>query len=367
MRILFDHSVFSLQPRGGISRYFCELAARLQDRPDCSPRILAPLHVSSLLQESHRVPLTGIYMSPKSGTHQLRQLINNVFSTLLVRRYAPDLIHGTYYLADIHPPKTIPFVITVFDMIHERFPEHMAAGEEKIPGEKKRCMQQADRVICISEHTRNDVIELAGIPKEKTTVIHLGSSFAPSDDLAVGQSPCASPFLLYVGNRGGVKNFTRVLRAYGQSVRLSTEFRLLCFGGGTFTPEELQSVKNLGLDPEQLLHIAGDDRMLAKSYTHATALIYPSLYEGFGLPILEAMACDCPVLCSNTSSMPEVAGEAALFFDPLSVDEITACMETIVYSTSTRQRLVKAGRRRLVHFSWDRCAEETVKVYKQCL
>ncbi len=306
-------------------------------------------------------------MSCKSGTHQLRQLINNVFSALLVRRSRSDLIHGTYYLAKFHRPTTIPFVITVFDMIHERFPEQMAVGEEKIPGEKKRCMQQADRVICISEHTRNDVIELAGIPKEKITVIHLGSSFSPSTVLPIEKTPCASPFLLYVGNRGGVKNFIRVLRAYGQSARLSTEFRLLCFGGGRFTPEELLTARDLGLDPEQLLHVAGDDRMLAKSYTHATALIYPSLYEGFGLPILEAMACDCPVLCSNTSSMPEVAGEAALFFDPLSVDEITACMETIVYSTSTRQRLVKAGRRRLAHFSWDRCAEETVKVYKQCL
>lgn len=323
--------------------------------------------MSRLLRESRQLPVTGLYMSRKSGTHQLRQFINNVCSAFMLRRYAPDLIHGTYYLAKIHRPKTVPFVITVFDMIHERFPEQMVAGEEKIPGEKKRCMQQADRVICISEHTRNDVVELVGIPEEKTTVIHLGSSFSPSTTLTDENPPCASPFLLYVGNRGGVKNFTRLLRAYAQSTSLSGAFSLLCFGGGTFTAEELQSARDLGLGPGQLLHVAGDDRMLAKSYTHATALIYPSLYEGFGLPILEAMACDCPVLCSNTSSMPEVAGGAALFFNPLSVDEIAACMETIVSSTATRQRLVSAGRQRAAHFSWDRCVEETIQVYKQCL
>lgn len=367
VRILFDHSVFSLQSRGGISRYFCELVGHLQDCHDCSPHILAPLHMSRLLKESPGLPVTGKYMARRSGTHRLRQIINNLCSSFLLRGCKPDIIHGTYYLARMHRPAATPYVMTVFDMIHERFPDQLAAGEERIAGEKKRCMQQADQVICISEHTRKDVVELAGISEEKTTVVHLGCSFSCLASTRREKSLFSSPYLLYVGTRGRVKNFNRALRAYAQSKKLSSDLSLLCFGGGSFTSEELLLAKKLGLSAGQLIHFFGDDQMLANIYTNAVAMIYPSLYEGFGLPILEAMACDCPVLCSNTSSMPEVAGRAALLFDPLSKNELTACMEQVVYSASTRERLISAGRQRITHFSWRRCAEETVKVYNRCL
>jgi glycosyltransferase involved in cell wall biosynthesis len=366
VRIVFDHSVFSLQSRGGISRYFYELAARLQRRDDCSPLILAPLHISNLLRETADFQVTGRYMPMIAGTHLLRQIVNNVLSSLLIRRESPDIIHGTYYLSRINWPPTIPYVITVFDMIHERFADWMPAGEAGIAAAKLRSINRADQVICISEHTRQDVIELTGIPMEKTTVIHLGCSLDLHGPHATDPL-LKEPYLLYIGERGRVKNFTGLLRAFAQTNQLSKELRLLCFGGGPFTSDELRQVIELGLAPERLVQMTGDDRVLVNLYQHAAALIYPSLYEGFGLPILEAMACDCPVLCSNTSSMPEVAGQAALLFNPLSVDELAACMEKIVYSASTRERLISAGRDRVARFSWQRCADETVEVYNRCL
>jgi len=327
----------------------------------------------------------------------MRQFVNNVCSPLLIKRYDPDIVHGTYYLAGNNLPAATPYVITVFDMIHERYPGRMATGEEIIPMEKKKCMQRADQVICISEHTRQDVIELAGIPVEKTTVIPLGCSFPlskasvrdksawldrifkpqPQPAMKIIETSHASglfpdqpfptcPYLLYVGTRGKIKNFRSLLRAIAQSDRLTAELCLVCFGGGAFNSEELHLIQDLRLKPDQMIQVSGGDRVLENLYSHAMAMIYPSLYEGFGLPVLEAMACDCPVLCSNTSSMPEVAGQAALFFNPCSIDELTARMEEIVYSPSTRERLVRAGRERVSHFSWNRCANETVKVYKRC-
>ena len=339
---------------------------RLQRRDDCSPHILAPLHVSALLRDAPGLPVTGRYMPEMARTHLVRQVINNVLSSLLIRRSVPDIIHGTYYLARLHPPAAIPYVITVFDMIHERFADLMPAGEERIPEAKQLCMHRAARVICISEQTRQDVIELAGIPEEKTTVIHLGCSFTAHGS-ARAEPLIREPYLLYVGQRGGTKNFMRLVQAYAQSDLLSREFRLLCFGGGPFTRSEQDRVAELGLEPDRLVQMSGDDTVLENCYANAAAMIYPSLYEGFGLPILEAMACDCPVLCSNVSSMPEVAGKAALLFNPLHVDEMTALMEETVQSTETRNRLIRAGRKQAARFSWERCADETLEVYRQCL
>ena len=366
MRVLFDHSVFTLQTRGGISRYFCELARNLQKDPECSPRILAPCHRSALLREMKGLPVMGKYLPPVSHTHRLRQWINNGLSTLTLPFMRPDLVHATYYLAKIRIPAGTPLVVTVFDMIHERFPDNLPPGEQNIARAKRRCVQQADHIICISRQTKKDLVDIIGLDERKISVIYLGCSFP----LAGHKDPkplVVEPYFFYVGNRGGVKNFKLLVDALAQASSLTGAFRLVCFGGGPFTAGELRYIRERGLPVEMFVQTGGNDLVLENLYRHATALVYPSLYEGFGLPVLEAMACDCPVICSDCSSLPEVAGQAALLFDPHSPDALRNCMEQVAGSVAKREHLILAGRQQCCRFSWSRCAGETMRVYRQCL
>ena len=366
MRVLFDHSVFSLQERGGISRYFCELVRNLQRYQKRSPRILAPCHQSALLREMEDLPVTGRYVPPLPHTHRLRQWVNNCISTLALPTMRPDIIHATYYLGKVRIPAGIPLVVTVFDMIHERFPQNLPPGEEFIARAKKECVERADHVICISEQTKRDLVDIIGIDEQKITVIYLGCSF-PLDG-GMDTSPLVKePYFLYVGNRGGIKNWMRFVEAFARSRRQGREFRLVCFGGGALTDEELRMAGEFGIASQNLIQIGGDDAVLENLYRHAVALVYPSLYEGFGLPLLEAMSCNCPVICSGSSSLPEVAGQAALFFDPHSTEALRDCMERVADSTDLRKQLITAGRKQCRQFSWKRCAEETLQIYKKCL
>ncbi len=176
--------------------------------------------------------------------------------------------------------------------------------------------------------------------------------------------PRTSGYILYVGGRGWYKNFPRLIEAYSDSDYLRRNFRLVCFGGGHFSSSELQLLANLGLT-ENIVHRVGDDRRLAVYYRHAIAHVCTSLYEGFGLTILEAMGCGCPVVSSDRASLPEVGGDAALYFDPENVEQIRAVLEETLSKESTLQLARQRGLQREKQFNWDICAAETVKVYEK--
>ncbi len=365
MRVGFDHSIFSLQQYGGISRYFLELIRNLQQMSGVEPHITAPLYLSQELRLADDLSYTGIYCPQIKKTHTIRQAINNMVSTPLLKRLQPDIIHQTYYTARCSYPDTAVKIITVFDMIHERFGTIMPQEEAIIPSLKKRCVLAADHVICISEQTRRDLVELLGVAEAKTTVIYLGSSIQGGME-DKPEAVVDAPYLLYVGNRAGPKNFKNLLLAYLRSRRLVQDFDLICFGPD-FTPEELQILQELHVRPESVRQIGGDDTLLAGLYSHAAALVYPSLYEGFGLPIIEAMTCGCPVLTSQVSSMPEIAGDAAAYFSPTEPEAISTAIENLVYAPLEREKLITAGRERVKQFSWTQCARQTLSVYEQCL
>ncbi|GAB3316788.1 hypothetical protein GCM10027428_19360 [Haliea atlantica] len=123
----------------------------------------------------------------------------------------------------------------------------------------------------------------------------------------------------------------------------------------------------LGLKRGQVQHHIGNDSSLRNFYRHASAFVYPSLYEGFGIPPLEAMANDCPVVSSRAGSMPEILGEAAEFFDPSDYNQLASAIETVVFSSNRRAELIRLGQERLKNYSWKRCAEETLEVYRRLL
>lgn len=371
MKIAYDPQIFCGQVYGGVSRYFCELASRLAGEPGVDVSIMAPLYVNAYLQHLPSGLVKGFRGPP---TDRFKSVYARLFfraagmaiGDLMLRANAPDIVHETYFFAYGLGPRRARRVLTVYDMIHERFPDDYPLGD-KTAKHKAAAAKRADHVICISESTRRDLIEIVGLAPEKTSIIYLGFDLMkgrPSG--AAGEGRLVSePYLLYVGNRRGYKNFLGLLKAYASSRPLRNGFKLVCFGGGPFTGEELGAIAAQGLAEGQVLQMGGGDDLLARLYEHAGAFVYPSLYEGFGIPPLEAMSHDCPVVCGNTSSIPEVVGSGGEYFDPADVDSMREAIERVVGSDEHRRALVEKGRERLGHFSWDRCAAETLDIYRK--
>lgn len=254
-------------------------------------------------------------------------------------------------------------MITVHDMIHELLPDEML-GSDNTAAIKRQAIERADHVICVSENTKLDLMRLYATPASKLSVVHHGFDQFVLNEIAdpVAVIPGRS-FLLYVGQRGGYKNFTSLLKAVSSSSRLLSDCDIVAFGGPKFTTAELELISSLGFTENQVSHKSGGDVLLGNYYSSARALVYPSLYEGFGIPTLEAMAHHCPVISSNTSSMPEVIGTAAEYFDPTDTDDMCRAIEAVVYSDSYIKSLVSAGAERITAFSWDKCTKETLDVY----
>lgn len=364
MKIAFDPQIFSLQAYGGISRYYINLSHELR-ASGLTVRTFAPLHRNEYLAKVDDGSVSGRYWSPyPPKTTRPFLLLNQVLAARRIAQWEPDIVHETYYSRIRWTSSKSRSVVTVYDMIHELYPQYFARWDSTVAAKKKAVMR-ADHVLCISESTRNDLLNLYGIESRKVSVTHLG--YDAFLNLSENRRKMDHPYILYVGQRGGYKNFERLVRAFASSDRLVSDFSLVAFGGGTFSTEERDLFASLNLKGGHCLQISGGDELLGQLYRNAACFVYPSLYEGFGLPPLEAMSLDCPVISSNTSSMPEVIGDAAEFFDPASVESILTGIENVVYSPSRSQVLIDRGRRRVKLFTWKTCAERTLEAYRQCL
>lgn len=369
MTIVFDYQAFFMQRYGGISRYFSELAKHLhgESAMQADTHIVAPLHSNAYLAAAHgQFRKYGILRPNIPKTRRIARFINQAISPLIIDRIRPDVIHETDYSHKKLGSSRVKRVITVHDMIHELFPQYFSQKSPFLEY-KKLAISRADHVICISEHTRKDLIEIHGVDQSKTSVVHHGVALAQNtpSPKALDRVSTRMPFLLYVGLRGGYKNFQALAKAYASSPKLSKHFDIVCFGGPALTREELRSFERLNIPADRIHYVTGDDALLARYYSNASLFVYPSLYEGFGIPPLEAMNYGCPVACSHTSSMPEVVGDAALLFDPYSADSMREAIETALFDTTVRDDLVRKGFERVRHFSWEKCARETFAVYQR--
>ena len=365
MRIAFDYQTFVRDAYGGISRYFARLAQGLHGLEN-QVQIFAPLHRNSYLSALPQEIVSGHFMKqfpPK--TVRLLHFYNHLTSRYKITAWQPGVMHETYYSHAGTGPKQCPTVVTVHDMIHELFPSEFPA-HDKTTEAKRRAIERADQVICVSNNTKQDLIRLLGTPDSKISVVHHGfDEFTENVEELLDNSYGEKKFLLYVGQRGGYKNFSSFLKAVASSKKLLADFDVIAFGGGGFSNSELSMIVSLGFAKNQVRQMSGDDALLGSCYRTATAFVYPSLYEGFGIPPLEAMAHRCPVICSNTSSMPEVIGSAAEFFDPTNMENMCSAIEAAVYSDSRLIKLRIDGIARLRSFSWDKCARETLNVYRR--
>lgn len=367
MRVAFDQQIFQNQVFGGISRYFCRLVENLLNSEDIEAKIFCPIYRNHYLSTLPKYMVSGWLAPDIPKTNRLRLMINSIVTPIKIKNYQPDIVHETYYSDTPVKVLNSSRVITVYDMIHERMP-HLYSNNP-ISKIKQRAIERADHVICISENTRYDLIELFNIPSHKVTVIHLGfdqifSNSIEQDDKILNLE-IGKPYILYVGSRRTYKNFSALVNAYSSSVWLRDNFNVICFGGEKYSMQDDELIRKNMLSSDQVIYVAGDDNMLAAYYRNASVFVYPSLYEGFGIPPLEAMSAGCPVICSNTSSIPEVVGDAGEYIDPESTESIKSVLEETLNSKEMRLNLVKKGYERCKQFTWARCAQETMEIYRK--
>ncbi len=365
LSVAFDHQIFDLQKYGGVSRYFVEIANELALDPSLRVAIEAPLHINEYLR-AVRSPVrsTALYVGDIPKIRRLAHVVNALLMPPLLRRRKPDIVHRTYYAAGQPTVQGARSVITVYDLIHERLGAGMA--HDKPARDKRAAIAEADHAICISESTRRDLIELFGVDPQKTSVVHLGFSLMPVQAISVVPLPDRE-FILYVGLRGNYKNFQGLLDAYAASARLRDRFDIVCFGATHFSAREMRAISATGARAGAVMHLGGSDSVLQQCYQRAAMFVYPSLYEGFGIPPLEAMSFSCPVLCCPVASMPEVVGDAAAYFEPGNVDSLVAVIERVSTDSVFRTELVRRGVSRLAEFSWKQCAEQTLRVYQKVM
>lgn len=362
--VLFDGEIFWRQRCGGVSRYFCALAKALYQR-GVAASVVAPLHRNALLAALPRNLVHGQriegpeFLAVKLAGTANSAWLQGAWQALL----RPAVVHHTYYPPlNGRPPRRVPRVVTVHDMIPELMP-HLVPGEERTVAAKRRAVEAADHVICVSEHTRADLLNLTNLSPNRVSVVYHGADDLPeprAERLPDGLRP---PFILYVGKRDGYKNFSTLAKAFAAAVNLPRETRLVAFGGGPFTRHEHEQFNRLGI-AARVWQTSGDDHRLVHLLRTAFVMVYPSLYEGFGLPPLEALAQGCPVISSNAASMPEVLGDAALLFDPLSHEALTTHLERLALDESVRHQMIDRGHARARRFSWLSCAEQTAQIYE---
>ncbi|WP_460973789.1 glycosyltransferase family 4 protein [Spirosoma migulaei] len=367
MKILYDHQTFTANRFGGISRYFYQLMSALR-RQGIETSVAIRFSNNEYLNQNQWSRTTSFqYFLGYRRTNRLFSLINRLWSSVQVRRGQYDLFHPTFF----HPYflKFIgnkPFVLTYHDAIKDKFGDRYGHVDNASKAQKQVLFNRAAHIIAVSENTKNDLIELFQIQADKITVIHHATHF---QNLAVPdtfQIQIPSSYLLYVGSRDSYKNFGPFLQALAPLLKNDSTLKLLCGGGGTFSVDEIRLIEQLGLTG-QVVYYAINDLILYRLYQHALAFIYPSLYEGFGIPILEAFAAGCPVVLSNRSCFPDVAQDAALYFDPESGRSIRQQIESILVDPGLRQSLRQKGYRRQEAFSTDQMVNQTLEVYRRVI
>lgn len=370
MKILYDHQMFSIQKYGGISRYFCELYSHLLTMDAIYPEISVVYSENSYYQELFHQKILlldqktlGRYLN--FGKNMTINKINEYHCKKQIRHGNFDIFHPTYYnpyfLKNI---KTKPYVLTVYDMIHELFPD-MFQRKDNTAIQKKKVIECATKIIAISDNTKADIIKIYDIDPQKIEVTPLATSLqrhTPDSTLNLPQK-----YILFVGNRGVYKNFTFFINSISSLLDKEKDLYLICAGGGVFLDPEIHLLEDLKIKMKVLHYPIANDSTLSQLYRKAILFVFPSLYEGFGIPVLEAFSCGCPVAASNCSSLPEVGGEAVNYFDPNNSDSIQKIVEDIVHNNSLQDSLRIRGYQRLKLFSWEKTALNTKKVYDNLL
>lgn len=348
----------------GIHHYISRLLAHL-------PMAGSDMDFLAYVNQSGSAALEGLRRRvTRWPTHQpLVRILWEQFALPMWARWdSLRLLHGLAFVLPVVRP--CPAVVTVYDLSFARFPQFFhGANAAYLRLFTRLACRAAERVIAISESTRRDIAQLYGIPLARIDLARPGVDpiFCPLPREQVQafrqQRGLPETFILHVGTLEPRKNHLKLLEALA---RLST-FHLFCIGGQGWGYEAIYAaVERLNLKERVTFVGYAPAQELPLWYNAATLLAYPSLYEGFGMPVLEAMACGTPVITSNLSALPEAAGEAGMLVSPHDTEELAAAIHRLLSDADLRRQLSQAGLAHAAKFTWERTARQTVHVYRAC-
>jgi mannosyltransferase len=347
MQVILDNIIFSLQKAGGISAYWTEICRRL----------ISDDYFSHLFYE-HKSALLNIFrqqlqISPNTFIKR-RNLPISIERYVTLKNNIGGVFHSSYY-RNIDSTKKMKQVVTVHDFIYEKF----ASGIKKKVHiwQKLKSIAHADVILCISENTKKDLCEI--YPQYKNKDIRVVYNGVSEDYYPlVNKNSAKTPYILWVGSRAKYKNFAFVVKW----ISLLNDFELWIVGAELLSEEKEMLIQLLS-NRFTFIGSVNNDR-LNELYNNATCFVYPSSYEGFGIPVVEAMRAGCPVITLNTSSLPEVCGDVGLMATHLDTGIFT---ELLDYATDYRHQIAARGIIQANKFSWDKCYKDTSSVYKELL
>lgn len=361
MRVAFDEQIFAIQRYGGISRVFAELAHQFIANPELGVQlqpVAAPLVNEYILRD----PITAQELAVRPSKHWGPSIARSLARR---RHKGPvDIVHNTFYLpralADYPEAKR---VVTVHDMIPELFPDTRRRLDFLTV--KKRYVETADHIICVSESTKRDLLAIYGSLAAPITVVPsgVGPEFTP-DAPRLAMWP--RDYLLHVGHRRGYKGGDTLFRAFSLVKDDHPELMLMLAGGGPLTTDEKKDLVDLQIE-DRVFQQQLPDSAMPSAYANARLFIFPSEYEGFGLPVLEAMASGTPALLCDASSLPEVGGDAAEFFPTGDFEVLAKQISRLLADDTLRRDKIKHGLRRVAQSSWSHAAKSTADVYLETM
>lgn len=356
VKILYDHQKFSEQKYGGITRYFAALMDGIKQHPGFEYQ-LAALYTSNYYIRDEPLPFNnaiGRWLIKGNAKREYKW--NRQYSKMLIERGDHDVFHPTYFNPYFLKRVKKPYVLTMHDMIYEVMPENFPATDPT-PLHKKLTTDAATAVIAISESTKKDLIRFLNVPEEKITMIHHGLDLeAP---LIVEPIPgLPENFILFVGERENYKNFSRFSEAAAELLNQYPDLHIILAGGRPLQTENLPFA-------ERYLQLNVSDAQLNYLYQKALLFVFPSLYEGFGYPLLEAFKAGCPIAASDTSCFPEIGGNAVAYFNPYDVGSIYKSMRSVLTDSTVREGYIAKGSERLKFFPVQKQVEQTLDLYRK--
>lgn len=361
VKVLYDHQIFTSQEYGGISRLFVELLKKYKNSEDIDAKL------SLLLSNNHYLSELGFNSKffPNTkipGKRKIMGAINYMNSVRNLLKGDYDIFHPTYYDSYFLPfLKEKPFVLSVHDMTHKLFPEMMSKND-RTSEFQEQIIPKAEEILTISENTKRDILRFFNVDSQKIQVVPLATSLIPLDKEIDMKLP--DKYILFVGVRRGHKNFDKFFEGVFNLLKNDKDLYLVCGGGKDFSEPEIKIFDKSGVTNQVIYVPFANNDELATLYQNAILFVFPSLYEGFGIPVLEAFSCNCPAVVSNASSFPEIAKDAVVYFDPNDSDSIRASVERVLKDTALQTLLRIKGTQRGKDFSWEKTTQATAKVYK---
>jgi len=351
MKVLFDHKLF-YQVYGGASKYFVMMMNSLPK--EC----FETTALFSCNEYARNKKLFRTFPKVFPGQASLLEHLNRPYTYLEARLKNYDVIHQTdfdnYFYSAMGDK---PLVVTYHDANMSTYNPH-----PEMVSMQKIALARANAIVCVSENTKKDLLRLFDVDEKKVHVVYHGIEMSNRDN---SSRIISEPYVLYVGFRAKYKNFDRFIQVFALYHEKYPDVKLVCTSY-PFTRLEMEKFDKLHI-AESVINISADEKTMDSLYHNALFFVYPSVYEGFGMPILEAWANECVVALSDASCFPEICSDAGAYFDPESIDGMLDTMLKLTEDEELRRIYVKRGKDRVKNFSWERCAKEHYKIYKSLL